>query len=164
MAHQISIKTTQVDIINCHLYVCASNDLFVYDLNGTLMRSYLNCHEACVTACTFSASSKLIITASDDGTIKVWSLSGDLIHTLTGHTKQVNCLLISPHDANTFISSSMDGMIRIWSLDAMQSLYEYDICIKHRKDGTFSNWWFLGRNQAKYSFKLKILNDFLNTF
>ncbi len=63
-----------------------------------------------------NGSSRLMVTASDDNTIKVWNAaSGQLVRTLAGHTADVMSLSISPD--NRFVASaSNDKTVCIWSL------------------------------------------------
>jgi WD40 repeat protein len=103
------------------------------------MRSFKNCHEDKLTACVYSPTAKLIITSSHDATIKVWSVAGDFVDSLSGHTKSVTSLLLSPYNANIFLSSSADGTVKVWSLDIMQSLYEYEVV-----DRTFRGHFLIG--------------------
>ncbi len=122
------IKQIDIDLANCHLYCITANDLYVYDLNGNLMRSYKDCHRARITACVYSPTSKVLITGSEDCEIKVWALIGGTkpIGELRGHTGPITNLTLNPYNSNLIISSSTDGTIKMWSLDVMQLIYEYD--------------------------------------
>ncbi|ELR23288.1 WD repeatcontaining protein [Acanthamoeba castellanii str. Neff] len=54
--------------------------------------------------------------AGDDGAIIVWNVAaGKQLYQLTGHTRQVTCLLTL--DRHTLVSGSADKTIRVWSLD-----------------------------------------------
>lgn len=119
------IRKIEVDTINCHLYCCTTTDLYIYDFNGHLMRTYVNCHQFTITACLYSPISKVVLTGSEDSTIKIWSLSGGHIDTFRGHTRAITHLVLNPHYSNLVISSSKDGSIKMWSLDVMQMIYEY---------------------------------------
>lgn len=57
----------------------------------------------------------ILISGSNDSKIRLWNLkNGSIIKTLTGHTRNVRCLLL--YDKNTLISGSDDKTIRIWNL------------------------------------------------
>ena len=57
-----------------------------------------------------------------DTTIKILSLkTGEILKTLRGHTKQVNCVVITNDDEN-IVSASEDSTIKIWSLKTGQLL------------------------------------------
>ncbi|CAF0852544.1 unnamed protein product, partial [Brachionus calyciflorus] len=118
------IKKLEIDILNCHLYCCSSNDLYVLDFNWNLMRHFKQIHDLPITCVVYSPPSKLFITGSMDNNIKLWSQSGDLIETLKGHSKSVTKLILSPHNQNNFLSASLDGTIKMWSLDINQVIYE----------------------------------------
>ena len=123
------IRKIDIDTDNYQLYCCTNSDLYIYDFNGRLIRTYLEVHRMTITCCVYSPKSKLVITASADTTIKVWSLIGGLTSVFKGHTKAITKLLLNPKDSNLVISSSLDGFIKIWSLDIMQQIYEYIIII-----------------------------------
>ena len=59
-------------------------------------------------------SSPLLASGSSDSTIKLWETStGNLIHTLTGHTDWVKSVAISP-DGQILASGSRDNTIKLW--------------------------------------------------
>ena len=67
-----------------------------------------------ITCLQFNASSNLIVSGSDDNTLKVWSSeSGRCLRTLTGHTGGVWSSQLSPH--NIIISGSTDRTLKVWS-------------------------------------------------
>ncbi|WP_437760199.1 TIR domain-containing protein [Sorangium sp. So ce1389] len=73
-------------------------------------------HSDRVNACAISPDGQIIVSASDDATLKVWDLaSGQLVTTLDGHLNWVNACAISP-DGQRIVSASDDGTLKIWSL------------------------------------------------
>jgi F-box/WD-40 domain protein 7 len=67
-----------------------------------------------ITCLQFNPSSNLIVSGSDDNTLKVWSSeSGRCLRTLTGHTGGVWSSQLSPH--NIIISGSTDRTLKVWS-------------------------------------------------
>jgi WD40 repeat protein len=58
----------------------------------------------------------MIASASADTTIKLWSIKGQLLQTLTGHQGWVNSVSFSP-DGKTIASASADKTVRLWNLD-----------------------------------------------
>lgn len=64
-------------------------------LDNTQELNRLQGHSQKVNAVIYSPDGKLIATASDDGTIKIWHTNGQLITTLTGHQDRVTNLAFS---------------------------------------------------------------------
>ncbi|MGB3789889.1 MAG: WD40 repeat domain-containing protein [Phormidesmis sp.] len=54
-----------------------------------------------------------IVSASEDGTLKLWTQPGKLIRTLTGHDAGVIDVCFSP-DGQYLVSASLDHTIRLW--------------------------------------------------
>jgi WD40 repeat protein len=56
------------------------------------------------------------VSGSDDGTVRVWNLeSGQLSHTLSGHTDSVNSVAVDA-EGRCAVSASADGTVRVWDL------------------------------------------------
>ncbi|MDQ2974886.1 MAG: WD40 repeat domain-containing protein [Acidobacteriota bacterium] len=70
-------------------------------------------HSERVTACAFSSDADQVITASMDGTMKLWSSSGKEILTFRGHTKGVLDCAFSP-DGRFVASASYDQTLKLW--------------------------------------------------
>lgn len=85
-----------------------------------LKKLTLSGHTDKVTCVTNGFDEDTIISASDDKTIKIWSLrTGQCLHTFTGHTSSVKCLsrsddLLASGSGGGIIKS--DDTVRIWSL------------------------------------------------
>jgi WD40 repeat protein len=58
----------------------------------------------------------ILATASEDKTVKLWTLEGKLLHTLTGHRDRVLNVKFSP-DGKLLATSSGDKTIKLWNLD-----------------------------------------------
>ncbi|MSQ96898.1 MAG: hypothetical protein EXR98_20415 [Gemmataceae bacterium] len=90
---------------------CADGVIRVWDLDGAL-RLQLAEHTASVNDIAFSADGKRLVSASTDKTVIVWDgATGDLVHTLEGHTLIVNCLAIH---GRRIASADFLGVIRLW--------------------------------------------------
>lgn len=67
-----------------------------------------------------------MISASHDGTLKVWDLeAGRVLATLAGHAGPVRACVVSP-DGRTVISASDDRTLKRWDLDAGRVLATFD--------------------------------------
>ena len=83
---------------------------------GASTPATLLAHEGSVNSIDISPDGKLLVSASFDKTIKLWSLpDGALIKTLEGHKDGISSVHISP-DGKLLASGSGDKTIRLWSL------------------------------------------------
>ncbi len=79
-------------------------------------------HEGEVTSVSFSADGQVVASASGDesasaqNTVKLWSVDGKLLQTLSGHGDWIYSVSLSP-DGKTIASASADKTIKIWSVD-----------------------------------------------
>lgn len=72
-------------------------------------------HQGQVTGVEFSEDSKLLATASIDGTARVWNLKGQQLAILKGHLGPVYLMKFS-RDSKLIATASIDGTVRLWNL------------------------------------------------
>ena len=69
-----------------------------------------------VWSVAFSPDAKKIVSGSEDGTLKLWSVSGgECLKTLYGHSSHVTDVAFSP-DGQTVVSGSIDTTLKLWGL------------------------------------------------
>jgi WD40 repeat protein len=82
------------------------------------LESTLAGHMGGVLACAVTPDGRRVVSASDDGTLKVWDLdTGGVIATLGGHTDGVLACAVTP-DGRHVISASVDRTLKVWNLDS----------------------------------------------
>lgn len=69
-----------------------------------------------VSSVSFSPDGLLIASGSYDRKVKLWSRSGTLLKTLTGHKDSVMSVSFSP-DGKVLASAGRDNRVILWNLD-----------------------------------------------
>ena len=72
-------------------------------------------HAGQVYSAAFNPTGDRILTASQDGTAKLWDLSGRCLATLQGHSRAVLSAAFSPTD-DRIVTASRDGTAKLWDL------------------------------------------------
>ncbi|MBE0479655.1 MAG: serine/threonine protein kinase [Dehalococcoidia bacterium] len=91
-------------------------------LNGCWLKSVLRGHEDWINAAAFSPDGKLVLSASDDRTMRLWEVStGENIRTFRGHDGRVSTVAMSP-GGNFALSGSHDGTVRLWNLHTGETI------------------------------------------
>lgn len=86
------------------------------NVNNITLAKTLKSHSQSIWATAISANGQVLVSGSQDCTIKVWNAAtGKLQRTLTGHKDTVRSLAISA-DGRTLASGSGDTTIKLWEL------------------------------------------------
>ena len=90
------------------------------------MKHILEGHEKGVNWVTFHPTMKIIASAADDKTIKLWRLSGNKhweMDTLKGHTNNVSCVMFHPR-MEILLSNSEDRTMRFWDMNRRVQIHQ----------------------------------------
>jgi tricorn protease-like protein len=74
-------------------------------------------HEHNVNSVTFSPDGKLIVSGSDDDTVRLWDIAGNPVgQPFQGHEHDVTSVAFSP-DGKLIVSGSDDNTVRLWDIE-----------------------------------------------
>lgn len=78
-------------------------------------------HSDSINAVAITQNGRIIISGSEDNTIKLWDLNtGECLATLDGHEAGVRAVAISP-DGQLLVSGSADNTIKLWQLPSVEN-------------------------------------------
>jgi WD40 repeat protein/bifunctional DNase/RNase len=82
----------------------------------------LHGHTDNITACALSADGKRVLSASSDGTLRLWdTTSGETVRILQGHTGSVTACALSAN-GQVALSGGQDGTLRLWSTERSETV------------------------------------------
>ncbi|KAI9272874.1 WD40-repeat-containing domain protein [Phascolomyces articulosus] len=112
---------------------CDNHKVEVFDSNTGLHIRTLQGHEGGVWALQFikrpSDDQRILVTGGCDRVVMVWNLeTGQLIHSLSGHSSTVRCLRID-NEGKKAVTGSRDATVRIWDIENGVS---HHVCTGHQ--------------------------------
>lgn len=82
-------------------------------------------HGDLVTDVEFRQDGRVVVTASNDGTARIWDVADEAtIRTLRGHKSFVESAIFSP-DGRSVLTGSADGTARVWDASTGRELWSY---------------------------------------
>ncbi len=119
---QVSFRS--VNFSNNGRFMVTGNDknsVQIWDLGETLgdnikLLKTLTGHQAAVYAVGISPDQSVIASGSDNKTIKLWNMQGELLNSFPAHSERIWQLAFSP-DGQILASASEDGMVKLWQKD-----------------------------------------------
>jgi eukaryotic-like serine/threonine-protein kinase len=101
------------------------------------VRHWPHRHSEWVCSLAFSPDSKRILTASEDGNVRVWDVAtGTRLHDLVGHGSRVLCAAYSP-DGKRIASGGADQNVRLWDAETFEPV----ATLSGHKDYVYSLVW-----------------------
>ncbi|CAH1970957.1 unnamed protein product [Acanthoscelides obtectus] len=78
-----------------------------------------------VTMVCWNRNDTLVIVAVSDYTLKLWTVGGQLVKVLPGHSDEVYVLEAHPHDNNIILSAGHDGQLFVWDIVKGEIVYKF---------------------------------------
>ena len=134
-------RTVFLDV-ELHGIACWNNSIAVCIKRGNIVilngitgsqAAILSGHTKCVNSVTFSSDGTLVVSGSDDETVKVWDVqTGGIVKTFCGHKNRVQSVSISV-DSTIIASGDWDGMIFLWDTE----IWECHCVIKQKQSVSY---------------------------
>ncbi len=105
-------------------YAQSDGRVRIVGVDGTVVRTIG--HPSAVNGLGYSAGGSRLATASNDGSVIVWSLPDGNVLRQFIHPAAVNDAAISPVDSSLIASAGADGIVRIWDTSTGGVVFAFD--------------------------------------
>ncbi|RHW74153.1 beta prime COP protein [Trypanosoma brucei equiperdum] len=111
-------------------FACGTDDMQVRVFNyNTMERTRtFQAHDDYIRGIVAHETLPILLTCSDDMTIRQWDWSRDwaLVETYEGHQHYVMGIAMNPKDPSTFATASLDCTVKVWSLNSPVSNFQLE--------------------------------------
>lgn len=108
------LQDISVNVTEQLVAIACEKVIYVVRINNGQTVATLRGHNETVTSVSFTFDENLLISASEDKTLRLWNVdSGKCLKIMTGHTRRIQHVACS-HE-NTIASASWDNTIRLWN-------------------------------------------------
>jgi WD40 repeat protein len=105
---------------------CVKGELIGWDLETFTERNRLVGHTGAIFGLDLSRDRTTVLSASEDGTLKLWDLeTGEIMRTFEGHNVSVREVSFSP-DGLTAVSGSEDGALILWDTKTGDIIHRFE--------------------------------------
>lgn len=102
------------------------NSVYLIESNNRMGKcTAIKGHIGSIRSLSFSPDSAMIVSSSDDKTVKGWNvMKSNFMFSLAGHTNWVRNARLSP-DARLVVSGSDDSTVRLWDVSTSKELFKF---------------------------------------
>lgn len=101
-----------------------------------IIRQIDKAHDGWIRRVNVSPDGKLVATCGNDHRVKLWTIEGEPVRELTGHTAHVYNVVFHP-DGKSLASADLKGVVKHWDVDSGNEVRELKADKLHKYDNTF---------------------------